>query len=119
MPVGSIRKLCVNNITLSVKTDSNFKETIGKYDTEVIMGTNGPTPKFSLRAEMVENIYCIANREEKYLVKEIADSGAWVPCLYTDPDGVTISASCIVVITDANTADGLLQLKLIPKDGWS
>lgn len=119
MPVGSIRKLIINGIPLNVKNDANIKETWGKYDVEGIQTTGGNIPKLTLRAEMRENIDCVANVSEKKQIREIANEGAFVPCSYTDADGVTIKASCIVEISDANTADGLMQLRLHPQGQWT
>ena len=119
MPVGSLRKLIINGIPLNVKNDANIKETWGKYDVEDIQTTGGNIVKATLRSELRENIDCVANVSEKKQIRDIADELAYVPCSYTDANGITIKAACVVEVSDANTADGLLQLRLHPSGEWS
>lgn len=118
---GSLRGVVVNGIQYRVPGDADVTIKFSPYEKEGIATSGGTIYKMTLMSPNAEGVPVSVNSDEVETLKEVAKQTTDVDISITLADGTEWKCQGQISMGDYSTADGKVELILIPTNaisGW-
>ncbi|MCK5127579.1 MAG: hypothetical protein KAR42_15085 [candidate division Zixibacteria bacterium] len=116
---GSIRKVTLDGTAFDVFADSNFSETITRFENDRIPTSGRNIKKMTRRVPKVESVVLAANGEEKQVLILLGETTVDFPMSYETAGGDVYRTTGSIEVENRETEELRATVQLHPSTHWN